>query len=98
MRRMRSITMLVASTLLMAMSCSAEEPQAKQPSGSVTSGETRTLIAYFSAQGHTRAVAEAIRHETGADIYSIEPGVPRQIHTMIRTRYRTRHTMTCVPP
>lgn len=73
---MRSITMLVASTLLMAMSCSAEEPQAKQPSGSVTSGETRTLIAYFSAQGHTRAVAEAIRHETGADIYSIEPGVP----------------------
>ena len=76
MRRMRSITMLLASTLLMTMSCSAEEPQATQPSAPVTSGETRTLIAYFSVQGHTRAVAEAIRHETGADIYSIEPAVP----------------------
>ena len=38
--------------------------------------ESKTLVAYFSAQGHTRAVAERIAELTGADIYSIEPAQP----------------------
>ena len=40
------------------------------------SGNTKTLVAYFSATGNTRAVAERIAELTGADIYSIEPSRP----------------------
>ena len=33
----------------------------------------KTLVAYFSAQGHTKAVAEAIADELDADIFKIAP-------------------------
>lgn len=36
----------------------------------------KTLVAYFSAQGHTQAVAERIATLTGADLYRIEPAEP----------------------
>lgn len=36
----------------------------------------KILVAYFSAQGHTRAVAERIVELTGADIYRIEAADP----------------------
>lgn len=39
----------------------------------VPSGNTKTLVAYFSATGNTRAVANRIVQLTGADIYEIEP-------------------------
>lgn len=41
-----------------------------------TNDDTKTLIAYFSAEGHTKAVAEAIQRETGADIFRIEAAEP----------------------
>lgn len=40
------------------------------------SGNTKTLVAYFSATGNTRAVANRIAELTGADIYEIEPVRP----------------------
>lgn len=39
-------------------------------------GNGKTLVAYFSAQGHTQAVAERIVELTGADIYRIEAAEP----------------------
>ena len=36
----------------------------------------RVLVAYFSATGRTRAVAEQIAKECGADIFEITPSVP----------------------
>lgn len=42
----------------------------------VPSGNTKTLVAYFSATGNTRAVANRIAELTGADIYEIEPERP----------------------
>lgn len=42
----------------------------------VPSGKTKTLVAYFSATGNTRAVANRIAELTGADIYEIEPSRP----------------------
>lgn len=69
------LTMLMP-TLAFA-SCSADEPAAVAVQGyNNLDGNTKTLVAYFSAEGHTKAVAEAIRQETGADIFFIEPAVP----------------------
>lgn len=42
----------------------------------VPSGKTKTLVAYFSATGNTRAVANRIAQITGADVYEIEPMHP----------------------
>lgn len=39
-------------------------------------GNSKTLVAYFSAQGHTQAVAERIVALTGADVYRIEATEP----------------------
>ncbi len=36
----------------------------------------KTLVAYFSATGNTKAVAEKIGETTGADIFEIVPAVP----------------------
>ena len=41
-----------------------------------TTMETKTLVAYFSATGTTRAVAQQIAELTHADVYEIAPAVP----------------------
>lgn len=41
-----------------------------------TTGQGKTLVAYFSAEGHTQAVAERIAELIGADIYRIEAAEP----------------------
>lgn len=38
--------------------------------------QAKDLVAYFSAQGNTKAVAERIAALTGADLYRIEAAVP----------------------
>lgn len=43
---------------------------------SVPSMQAKDLVAYFSAQGNTKAVAERIAELTGADIYRIEAAEP----------------------
>lgn len=42
----------------------------------VSSVQAKDLVAYFSAQGHTEAVAERIAELMGADIYRIEAADP----------------------
>lgn len=59
--------------------------------------QAKDLVAFFSAQGHTQAVAERIAELTGADIYRIEAADPPPIHMMTATVSKTRHTMTSVP-
>ena len=72
----RLLTALLAAAIC-CTGCSAGEPaQAPSAADNVLDGDTRTLVAYFSAQGTTKGVAEAIRRETGADIFFIEPAVP----------------------
>lgn len=77
MLRQKFLTLLFAASLSVAVSCSADEPSAARiDADNNLDGDTRTLIAYFSAQGTTKGVAEAIQRETGADIFFIEPAVP----------------------
>ena len=43
---------------------------------SMSKGEARTLIAYFSRTGHTRQAALAIKSVVEADLFEIEPATP----------------------
>lgn len=54
------------------------EPETPDESGNPDQPdrEVKTLVAYFSAQGHTQAVAERIVELTGADVYRIEAADP----------------------
>lgn len=55
-----------------------ETPEGGDDSGDsdTTTGKGKTLVAYFSAEGHTQAVAERIAELIGADIYRIEAAEP----------------------
>lgn len=44
--------------------------------GDATSGDGKVLVAYYSAQGHTRRVAQAAADALGADIFEIVPQQP----------------------
>jgi hypothetical protein len=74
MKRIFFIMFLFAITQLLMASCSNEglfsmdEPVLSEPSG-----QTKTIVAYFSATGNTHTVAQRIAELTGADIYRIEP-------------------------
>lgn len=62
---------LMLATLIPFVSCSA-----KSSSGNVPKQETansKTLVAYFSAQGHTKSVAEKIASITGGELFEITP-------------------------
>lgn len=52
-------------------------PDTEQPESSdLPSGNSKTLVAYFSATGTTQAIAERITELTGADIYPINAADP----------------------
>ena len=51
-------------------SCSPKNSSENNP---VKATEPKILVAYFSAQGHTKAVAEKIASVTGGDIFEIVP-------------------------
>lgn len=52
-------------------------PYTEQPESSdLPSGNSKTLVAYFSATGTTQAIAERITELTGADIYRINAADP----------------------
>lgn len=62
-----SILTVMAVTL---MACASNgEKQAKEPNPKV-------LVAYFSAQGHTKALAEKVANATGGTLFEIQPVDP----------------------
>lgn len=54
---------------------SAQEQQAA-PEEQTSDSSGRILVAYFSASGNTRGIAQAIADELGADVFVIEPTDP----------------------
>lgn len=79
MKRLLFIPLLFLSLTTMAACSPDEDPatQTEQPTTPETpSGDSKMLVLYFSAQGHTQAVAERIVELTGADIHRIEAAEP----------------------
>lgn len=76
MKKLSSLLFLFVPFMAMA-ACSESDNKLKQAEEQSNEqfGNSKTLIAYFSATGNTQAVAERIADLTGADVYRIEPTV-----------------------
>lgn len=74
MKKFSFLTLMLSMTAIVA-ACANDEATTAETASNL-SGQTKTLVAFFSAQGHTQAVAERIAELTGADIYRIEAAEP----------------------
>ena len=54
---------------------------------------SKKLVAYFSATGKTKKIAEALAEKTGADLFRITPAVP---YTMDDLNWRSRFSRSSV--
>lgn len=69
---MKKLTfLLIAMAAFVFAACASAEKKS-----SSSDGEAKTLVAYFSAQGHTKALAEKIAAAAGADLFEIVPADP----------------------
>jgi len=74
MKKIVFLSFLLVS--LTANACSSANGSEQPTPPEQPAGESKTLVAYFSATGTTQAVAKRIIELTGADVYRIEPEVP----------------------
>lgn len=63
---------LLAITAMAFVACASNEKKGTEP----VDATPPVLVAVFSAQGHTKSVAEKIVKATGGDLFLIEPEVP----------------------
>lgn len=63
---------LLAVTAIVFVACASKEKKGTE----AVEAATPILVAVFSAQGHTKAVAEKIAKATGGDLFQIEPEQP----------------------
>lgn len=66
------MTILLAAGLLFVNACAAKN----NDKTAVVKAESAVLVAFFSAQGHTKALAEKIAKVTGGDLFEIVPEQP----------------------
>lgn len=69
MKKLISLSIAIATIAFIACASSEKKSEAAD-------GEAKTLVAYFSAQGHTKALAEKTARMTGADLFEIAPVEP----------------------
>lgn len=74
MKKLFLVPLLLLSLTCMA-ACSDDGTETKKTVPTMA-GASKKLVVYFSAEGHTKAVAERIVELTGADIYRIEAAEP----------------------
>lgn len=70
---MRKYLVSIMALLAVAFAACASRGDGKQADGD---NEGKVLVAYFSAQGHTKALAEKIAKATGGTLFEIEPVDP----------------------
>ena len=77
MKSKRFTTILSTAMVLMSMVACAQNPQQSNNSTNQQSNDMKkTLVAYFSATGNTKAAAEKLAREFNADLYEITPETP----------------------
>ncbi len=83
---MKRIALIVAACCLMMTAC-AQNKQGKEKN------MKKTLVAYFSATGNTKAAAERLAKETNADLYEIAPEQPYTAADLDWTNKQSRSTI-----
>ena len=69
---MKRITLILAACCMMLTACAQKS---NDQTNKQSNNMKKTLVAYFSATGTTRAAAQKLAKELGADIYEIAPEV-----------------------
>ena len=78
--------MIIAACCLMLTAC-AQNKQGKE------NNMKKTLVAYFSATGNTKAAAERLAKETNADLYEIAPEQPYTAADLDWTNKQSRSSL-----
>lgn len=68
---MKKFLLMAVMTMIAFTACSQKKSNQQE-----TKKDMKTLVAYFSCTGNTKAVTNLIQKATGADLYEIEPAVP----------------------
>ena len=66
------MTIFMAAGMCILSACAAKSSETSSPNDE----DSTVLVAYFSAQGHTRALAEKVAKATNGDLFEIEPEQP----------------------
>ena len=69
---MKKITFIMAALLAISLSACSQSKSNKKENNEMR----KTLVAYFSASGTTRGVAQQLAEVTGADVHEIKPEQP----------------------
>ena len=73
--KLKTILFALAGLLLTTSSCAQAQQKTESKSESMDNGK-KVLVAYFSATGTTKAVAEDLAKVMDATLFEIEPKVP----------------------
>ena len=73
---MKRIFITLAACSLMMAACAQNPQQSNNSTNQQLNNMKKTLVAYFSATGTTKAAAQKLADEFNADLYEIAPEVP----------------------
>lgn len=86
---MKRFLLAMATLLTISMGACSQNNKAKE----TTKMEKKTLVAFFSATGTTKGVAQMIANATGGDLYQIEPEEPYTSADLDWTNKRSRSSV-----
>src|SRR5574344_2645642 len=86
---MKHFLLAMATLLTISMGACSQNNKAKE----TTKMEKKTLVAFFSATGTTKGVAQMIANATGGDLYQIEPEEPYTSADLDWTNKRSRSSV-----
>ena len=72
---MKKIILTIAAMAMVIASC-GQNKKTEQTQNNQEEKQMKTLVAFFSATGTTKALAEKVAAVTGGDLYEIKPEVP----------------------
>ena len=72
---MKRILLTIAAMAMVIASC-GQNKKTEQTQNNQEEKQMKTLVAFFSATGTTKALAEKVAAVTGGDLYEIKPEVP----------------------
>ena len=89
---MKRITLIIAACCLMLGAC-AQNNNSSNKTTIKQSSNMKTLVVYFSATGTTKAAAQRLAKELGADLYEITPEQPYTAADLDWTDKQSRSTI-----